>query len=246
MEINKLVSINILPLTNNPAFEQRETCVTHTPYMVETAFYSLVQAGDVEKVKNSIDTFIKDGITIGRLSNDSLRQIQYWAVCCITLGTRYAIQGGLDEMTAYNWADSSIIKIDKMTKPEDIVNYLITIFIKITESVKEHHHPTYSREIHACVNYINEHLHEKLTIENIATAMGYSKSWLPRKFKKEAGTTLTDYIISKKLEEAKSLLRRNIPQNIVAYTLGFCSQTHFIQCFRKHCGITPNQFVHKL
>ena len=47
-------------------------------------------------------------------------------------------------------------------------------------------------------------------------------------------------------EEAKSLLRSNTPQNIVAYSLGFCSQTHFIQCFKKQCGITPNQFLHKL
>ena len=246
METNKLVSINILPPTKNPIFEQRETCVTHTPYMVETAFYSLVQAGDVEKVKESIEKFINDGIVIGRLSNDSLRQIQYWAVCCITLGNRYAIQGGLDEMIAYNLADSFIIKIDKMTTPEEIVDYLITVFIKLTEMVREHSHPTYSKEIHSCINYIDKHLHEKLTVEGIATAMGYSKSWLPRKFKKETGIALTDYVTSKKIEEAKSLLRSNTPQNIVAYTLGFCSQTHFIQCFKKHCGITPNQFARKI
>ena len=133
-----------------------------------------------------------------------------------------------------------------MTKLEVIVDFLINVFIKITDSVKEHSHPAYSKEIHACINYIEKHLHEKLTIENIASSIGYSKSWLPRKFKKESGTALTDYIISKKVEEAKSLLRCNTPQNIVAYTLGFCSQTHFIQCFKKHCGITPNQFVHKM
>lgn len=246
METNKLVSINILPPTKNPIFEQRETCVTHTPYMVETAFYSLVQAGDVERVKNSIDNFIKDGIVIGRLSNDSLRQIQYWAVCCITLGNRYAIQGGLDEMIAYNLADSFIIQIDKMTNPEEIVDYLITVFIKLTEMVKKHSHPAYSKEIHACINYIDQHLHEKITIERVATAIGYSKSWLPRKFKTETGTAITDYIMSKKIEEAKSLLRSNTPQNIVAYSLGFCSQTHFIQCFKRYCGITPNQFAHKI
>lgn len=246
MKTNKLFSINVLPLNKNPIFEQRETCVTHTSYMVETAFYSLVQAGDVEKVKNSIDNFIKDGIVIGRLSNDSLRQIQYWAVCCITLGTRYAIQGGLEEMTAYNLADSFIIKIDKMVKPEEIVDYLISVFIQITELVKNHLHPTYSKEIHACINYIDKHLHEKLTVENVAIAMGYSKSWLPRKFKKETGIALTDYITSKKIEEAKILLRSNTPQNIVAYSLGFCSQSHFIQQFKKYCGITPNQFVHKI
>ena len=173
METNKLLSINVLPQAKSPIFEQRETCVTHTPYMVETAFYSLVQAGDVERVKNSINNFIENGIVIGRLSNDSLRQIQYWAVCCITLGTRYAIQGGLDEMLAYNLADSFIIKIDKMSKPEEIVDYLINVFIKITESVKERSHPIYSKEIHACINHIDKHLHEKMTLESIATAMGY-------------------------------------------------------------------------
>ena len=133
-----------------------------------------------------------------------------------------------------------------MTKLDVIVDCLINVFIKITDSVKEHSHPAYSKEILACINYIEKHRHEKLTIEGIATAMGYSKSCLPRKFKSETGTSLIDYIMSKKIEEAKSLLRSNTPQNIVAYTLGFCSQTHFIQCFKKHCGITPKQFMDKL
>lgn len=133
-----------------------------------------------------------------------------------------------------------------MTNLEVIVDCLINVFIKITDSVKEHSHPAYSKEIHACINYIEKHLHERLTIEGIATAMGYSKSWLPRKFKNETGTALPDYIMSKKIEEAKSLLHGNTPQNIVAYILGFCSQTPFIQCFKKLCGITPNKFVHEM
>ena len=88
-----------------------------------------------------------------------------------------------------------------MTKLEVIVDCLINVFIKITDSVKEHSHPAYSKEIHACINYIEKHLHEKLTIERISTAMGYSKSWLPRKFKNETGTALPDYKCPKRLKK---------------------------------------------
>lgn len=245
MSNEKLVNINILPTVKNPIFEQRENAITHTSYVTETAFYSLVQAGNVEMVKSSINDFIKNGIVIGRLSNDPLRQIQYWAVCCITLGIRYAIQGGLDEITAYNLADSFIIKIDKMSDPGEIIDYLISIFLEITELVKIQSQPRCNKEIQKCINYIQVHLHEKLTVESISTAMGYSKSWLPRKFKQETGISMSDYVMDKKIEEAKALLRSKTPQNMVAYYLGFCSQTHFIQCFKKRCGITPNQFVNK-
>uniref|UniRef100_UPI003FEDFF35 hypothetical protein n=1 Tax=Candidatus Fimivicinus sp. TaxID=3056640 RepID=UPI003FEDFF35 len=88
MKQGELLNIQILPHADNPSFEQREDGVTHTSYQEETAFFAFVQQGNVEMVKQRLEAYLSSGIVIGRLSNNSIRQMQYWAVCCITLGIR--------------------------------------------------------------------------------------------------------------------------------------------------------------
>lgn len=245
MQTKSLLNIQILPSATNPLFEQRETGIAHTSYLEETAFYSFVQSGNIEMINKCIGDFISKGIVIGHLSNDALRQMQYWAVCCITMGTRYAIQGGLDEMTAYNLSDSYIMAVDKMTSGEEITSYIIKIVLELTTLVSESSHPFYSNEIQRCINYIHKHLHEKLTLDMLEKEIGYSKSCLSKAFKKQVGVSIGEYIMSKKIEEAKALLRGETSQEMIAYYLGFCSQTHFIKSFKKICSLTPYQYKRK-
>lgn len=245
METKQLFNIQILPHEANPVFYQRETGIFHTSYLEETAFYSLVQSGNVELVKKCLGVFLEKGIVIGHLSDNPLRQMQYWAVCCITMGTRYAIQGGVEEMTAYNLSDSYIMAIDKMKSCDEIIAYLEKIVIELTLLVKESSHTRFSVEIQRCVNYINKHLHGKISLEELSKVTGYSKSYLSKTFKSQVGKNISEYILCKKVDEAKALLRSKSNQNMIAYYLGFCSQTHFISCFKRECGMTPNQYHKK-
>ncbi len=84
-----------------------------------------------------INNMIDSGINIGKMSNDGLRQIKYWAVSLFALITRSAIQGGLDETTAYNFFDNCIMRIDKMSNTDDIVDLVIQKCITVTDMVAE-------------------------------------------------------------------------------------------------------------
>lgn len=57
---------------------------------------------------------------MGRMSDDELMQHKYMAVSTITLATRYAIQGGLNETKAYEFSDRVIKTIDKLTDKNEI------------------------------------------------------------------------------------------------------------------------------
>jgi len=72
--------------------------------------------------------------------------------------------------------------------------------------------------------------------------MHFSQSYVSHKFKDEVGMTLEKYIRIKKIEEAKKLLQTNMPLMDIASTLGFASQSHFTDVFKKEIGITPKQF----
>lgn len=244
IKMNKY-KINILD--ESRIFEERENGIIHTPYELELAFLSSVKKGSRTDVKHIINNMVESGITIGKMSNDSLRLIKYWAVSLFTLITRSAIQGGLDETTAYNFADNCIMEIDKMTKTDDIVEYVIQKCITLTDIVAEsRENSVYPQPIRKCLHYINTHLHEKLDVVILAKECGLSQDYLSYLFKKNIGINLSKYIRNQRLQASKEMLKDNYSVSDIAYYLGFCSESYFISCFKKEYGKTPKQFRNQI
>lgn len=92
-------------------------------------------------------------------------------------------------------------------------------------------------------NYVQHHLSEPIDVEALAKSMFLSRTYLATKFKKESGTTLTDFILKEKVEEAKRLLRYTDKHaTAIAVYLGFSSQSHFVNVFKKYTGKTPSEY----
>lgn len=97
---------------------------------------SCVQQGDIESLITQLKN-LDSIIVMGRMSDDELMQHKYMAVSTITLATRYAIQGGLNETKAYEFSDRVIKTIDKLTDKNEIfmcLKYLhISLFIRLLQ-----------------------------------------------------------------------------------------------------------------
>ena len=238
------LNIEILPKGENPLFQQRESGVVHTPYSREVFFYNFIKNGDVDGVRGAIGQFVQNALVVGRMSNDSLRQAQYFAVSCITLATRYAVEGGLVEEEAYNLSDSYIQAVDKMTDAADILRFLVEKAVELTFRVKASkkrlEYPPYVRK---AMKYVSAHLHESIKCNDVAIACGVSADYLSSAFKKCVGVSLAKYIMQEKLEESKNLLAKGFEYGDIGYYLGFCSQTHYIESFKNQYGTTPKKYA---
>ena len=94
-----------------------------------------------------------------------------------------------------------------------------------------------------CLNYIDSHFNEKITAEELAEYVKLNPRYLTALFKKEIGKTITEYITTMRVEVAQSLLARTeYTYAQIAYSLAFCSQSHFSKVFREHTGYTPRQY----
>ncbi len=230
-------------LKSNKAFEQRENNEIQTPYETETEFFATIEQGDTEKMEKVLKNIIDGGIVVGRLSHDELRQAKYWAICCITIGTRHAIKGGLDERTAFNLSNEAIWKIDLMDKKEDVLLFLAEKSREITDLVgKSKGRRQYSKDIRRCIRYIDENLHGDLSLKTLSSVCGFSREYLSVLFKKETGVSLSCYIKQQRLSEAAELLREGMSISDVAYSTGFSSESYFIKCFREKYALTPGEY----
>lgn len=91
--------------------------------------------------------------------------------------------------------------------------------------------------------YINEHLHQPITLNDIANKIGYSKFYTSRLFKEETGQSLFEYIRSERLL-ASAFTLRNSDERIldVAFDFMFDSHEGFTRAFTSSFGITPKKF----
>lgn len=145
---------------------------------------------------------------------------------------------------AYNLSDEYIRHIDGLFTIDDCMEYLSSRAIQLVRSVAESKKGrTLSPKIKACVHYIHIHLHEKLTVTELARHVQLSESYLSRLFHREMGLSVSGYILNQKLDASLSMLDAGVPYGQTAYNLSFCSQSHFIQCFKKKYGKTPAAYL---
>lgn len=234
----KVVSVD----TADPYYSELEADKKHTPYETEVIFYGCIERGDVEGTKKMMSTLWNQSIVVGRMSHNDLRQIQYFAVCCITLGIRAAIKGGVSEVTAYSLSDEYIQKIDSMQSAAKVVEFLSEKAIELTTMVVKN---TRKRIAHPIVKkaatYIEENLYQKITTTQVADFCSVSKDHLSLLFKQNTGETIAKYILREKLSESRRLINRGLSNSQIAYQLGFCSESHFIAKYKECYGNTPGR-----
>lgn len=93
------------------------------------------------------------------------------------------------------------------------------------------------------VQYMNEHIVQNLSVEEIASALHVSESALKRIFKKYAGLGVHKYFLKLKLKTAVELLGSGFTVTSVAEKLGFSSQGYFTNTFKREFGELPSSYL---
>lgn len=97
--------------------------------------------------------------------------------------------------------------------------------------------------INSTVDFIREHHHQRLTVEDLAEQAGLSPRQLHRKFREVFGLSVQDFLIKTRIQAASdALLHSGLTIAQIAADFGFCDQSAFTQLFRKHTGLTPLKF----
>ena len=103
--------------------------------------------------------------------------------------------------------------------------------------------PRSSREFELVRRYIDNHFKENLTLDQLAQLAHLNKYYLAHTFRAEFGTSPINYLISRRVEESRFLLREtDHTLSLIAQMLGFSSLSYFSQCFRRVEGVSPMEY----
>lgn len=92
-------------------------------------------------------------------------------------------------------------------------------------------------------DYINDHLAQELSLEELAAIAQLSPYHFCRSFKRSTGFTPHQYVIRQRVERAKLLLKDGkMGISEVAFVCGFTHQSHLNRHFKRLTGVTPKFF----
>jgi AraC family transcriptional regulator len=100
------------------------------------------------------------------------------------------------------------------------------------------------RKLEAVIGYIHQHLAAGLTLRDLAAVAHLSPYHFARMFEKSTGLSPHRYVIARRVERAKHLLRGEEEVSLaqVAAHTGFWDQGHFTRHFKRLVGVTPKRF----
>lgn len=179
---------------------------------------------------------------------DALRYHKNNFIVLLTLCSRACIQGGLSPDIAYDLNDYYAEKAEQcnsMANLQKLCDEMMQDYVKRVQDVRKN--TSISKPIRNSCEYINSHLSESISIEYLAKRAGYTEYYFSHKFKKEMNCSVNDYIIARKIEQAKLMLQSST-QSIseISDSLSFGNRSYFYTCFRKITGMSPSEYRAKL
>ena len=103
--------------------------------------------------------------------------------------------------------------------------------------------PLPARILRRIQDRIAAELDAELSLASLAKDSGYSRAHFLRMFRAATGLTPHQYVLERRVSTARQLLRNSKFSLVdVALKCGFSSQTHMNDVFRKHLGVTPQEY----
>lgn len=127
-------------------------------------------------------------------------------------------------------------------------SYITTLLIYLNRISSENlyeieYESDYDPIINAIIQYINDNLHESISLDDIANEFYLSKYHLCRIFKKNVGLTIYQYIMKKRLIIAKSLLISGSSVRSAYINSGFSDYSNFLKSFKNEFGVSPKSIT---
>ena len=102
---------------------------------------------------------------------------------------------------------------------------------------------TYGNYVRGALEYLSQNKARRITLEEVADAVGVSKYHLAHQFKLYTQKSIMTVLMQMRLEEAWRMLRKGATISETADACGFESLPYFSTSFKKRFGITPSQCI---
>jgi AraC family transcriptional regulator len=139
-------------------------------------------------------------------------------------------------------SDSIIGRLYVESLTQALAIHLLRHYSTLTRTVTSQSRSLTHTQLQQAIDYIHTHLNRDLSLAELASVINISPTYFASLFKQATGTSPHQYVIQQRVERAKVMLRRtDLAIADIAIQVGFSSQSHLTQQFKRVTGLTPKQ-----
>ncbi len=199
---------------------------------------SIGQASEAETIINNLNL-----LELTTRNNFSLERMRSYVTVANTLLRKAAEYGGVHPIHIHLLFQTCMQKAENICSLEEGKNLIRHMVRKYCMLVQNHSHSQYSPPIKQAITEIELNLSKNLNLRTLARQINISPNHLSTLFRKETGSTLTDFINQKRIEHALLLLNTSNWQiQIIAQDCGITDANYFTKLFKRIVGMTPNEY----
>jgi AraC-like DNA-binding protein len=119
---------------------------------------------------------------------------------------------------------------------------LLTMLTTTTPPIEANYKGLTHTRLQQVLDYIQTHLDRELSLAELAEVINVSSTYFASLFKQTMGISPHQYVIKQRVERAKVMLKKtDFAISDIALQVGFSSQSHLTQQFKRITGVTPKQ-----
>ncbi len=174
---------------------------------------------------------------------DAVRNMKNYVIITNVLLRKAAEQGGVHPFYIDGVSSGFAKRLEQIKSVEEGIAMQHEMVYAYSNLVKNHSMKNFSLLIQKVITLIDSDLTADLSLSTQANLLNVNASYLSALFKKETGSTLTEYVSKKRVEHASFLLAStNLQIQDIAQACGVYDVNYFTKMFKKVTGKTPKEF----
>lgn len=210
-------------------------------YLVEEPdLLAAIKRGDRATAREILNRILVGIYFVGRDRPELLRSFLLELVVTMSRG---AVEAGGDPSELLGANYSSFTALAEVEGEEELCAWLVEMLERIMDAIHTHHSYPITALMGAALKYMEDHLHEDLSRDEVARVACLSPAHFSRVIKQTFGESFTDLLSKMRVDRARAMLYRT-EKTIVEVSLdcGFRDQSYFTKVFKKHTGQTPGDY----
>lgn len=208
----------------------------------QQTLYSIIAAGNMDAlVKHWQNDLINTLINL----NLKIDDMNFLCIPFYTFMFQGALNGGAEVQVCFDKYVEQTKRFKGCLNIVECITELKRASYEYCNLVNDHSKQEYMLDVcNLCVSYINDHIQEKITVDDLSHVSGMHRNKLYTIFRANFGMTISEYIEKERLRRALTFLKSsNYKISEIASTMGYSNQSHFTLIFKKHYGCTPGQYI---
>lgn len=213
-------------------------------YKTERNLIHYVSQGNTEMALKVIEDDDYSWLSeLNRFPDNPIRNIKNLGVILNTILRKAIESSGVDEYFIHTISESYALRIENILTVRQMINLRTEMIKEYCEMVNKYNSLVYSELTSKAITYIKLNFRKDIGLSQVAKELFVHPTHLAKKFKKETGKTISEYINETRIKEAQFIIKvTEIKIEDIAYYVGYNDKKYFSKTFKKIAGVSPSEY----